>query len=229
MKYDNLIIGDFPVKKSHVTLGGNQNLKMGCVLGEKSVTAGAKGKYYFALSSITADDGTVAVTIDGTSFSVDTTSESTIDGILTALAAAVNADETCAFAATADTANDRLYLEANSVGTWAGDITITMAKTGDIAITIGEKTQATEPVDASNGEYYAVNSGLSDGTQYPRAVLLEDANVPNGETLTVLVALTGEFNKRKLTFGSTDTWATHKSAMRDRCMFVEDAIEVIGG
>ena len=62
-EYENLIAGPFPLQKDTVTIGGNQTLKAGCVLGFKSVSAGAKGKYRFALSSITAAAGTVSVTI----------------------------------------------------------------------------------------------------------------------------------------------------------------------
>ena len=43
-EYENLIAGPFPLQKDTVTIGGNQNLKAGCVLGFKSVSAGAKGK-----------------------------------------------------------------------------------------------------------------------------------------------------------------------------------------
>lgn len=225
MNYENLIVGDFPLQKETVTIGGNQELKAGCVLGRKTITAGAKGKFSFALTSLTADDGTVSATIDGETYSVDTTSESTIDSILTALAAGINADSTCAFAASADTSADKLVLEAKAVGAFANSITISMAKTGDIVLTIGSKTTVTSGADASSGEFYAVNSGLSDGTQFPRAVLLEDVTVANGSTGKALVAFTGVFNKSKLTFGSTDTWATHADGMRDRCMFAVDVVE----
>lgn len=226
MKYDNIIAGDFPMVKDSVVLGGNQNLKMGCVLGRKSVSAGVKGEYYFGLSSLTPATGTVSVAIGDKTFSVDTDSESTIDGILEALACEVNADSTCEFAAEADKSNDRFYLEAKNVGAWAGDVEISMSKTG-VTLTIGDKTQSTAPADASNGEYYAVNSGLIDGTQIPRAVLLEDVNVANGSTAVASVAFTGVFNKEKLSFGSTDTWATHFNDMRDRCMFVKDVVPSI--
>lgn len=227
MKYDNIIAGDFPMVKDKVVLGGNQNLKMGCVLGRKSVSAGAKGKYYFALTSFTgADSSTLSVTIGEKTYSIDCDSASTVDGMLEALAAEVNADSTCEFTATADKTNDRFYLEAKNVGTWAASVTITMSKT-TMTLTIGSKTQATAAADASNGEYYAVNSSLSDGTQIPRAVLLEDVTVAEGSTAIASAAFTGVFNKDKLSFGSTDTWATHFNDMRDRCMFVKDVVPSI--
>lgn len=224
MKYDNLIAGDFTMVKSTVDIGGDQDLKMGCVLARKTVSAGAKGKYSFALTSFTAAVGTLSVTIDGTSFSVDSTAESTLDALLTSLATAVNADSTCAFAATADTENDKFVLEANTVGAWAGESEIAMDKTG-ITVTIGDKTTEVEAADKSNGEYYAVDSSKNDGTQIPRAVLIEDVAVESGDVGKAVVAFTGEFNKSKLSFGGSDTWATHFDAMRDRCMFVKEIVE----
>ena len=225
MNYDNLIVGEFPVQKDTVTIGGDQALKAGCVLGRKTISAGAKGSYYFALSALTASAGVVTLTVDGTAFAVDTTTASTVDTIIADLVAAVNADTTCAFKAEADTTNHRIYLTAKAVGAFAGDIAITLTKSSALVLTIGSKTQATAAADASNGEFYAVNSSLSDGTEVPRAVLLEDVTVESGETGKALVAYTGAFNKSKLTFGSTDTWATHSNAMRDRSMFAVEVVE----
>lgn len=227
-EYENLIAGPFPLQKDTVTIGGNQNLKAGCVLGFKSVSAGAKGKYRFALSSITAAAGTVSVTIDNETFSIDTTAEGanhTIDEILDSLAAAVNASSTVAFEATADKINDYFILEAKAVGTWAGDVTISMAKTGDLVLTIGSKTQVTAPADASTGEFYAADHSADDGTQVARAVLLEDIVVANGSLGKAVVAYTGCFNKSKLTFGGSDTIADQYINMLDHSIFAVDVVE----
>ena len=227
-EYENLIAGPFPLQKDTVTIGGNQNLKAGCVLGFKSVSAGAKGKYRFALSSITAAAGTVSVTIDTETFSIDTTAEGsnhTIDEILDSLAAAVNASSTVAFEATADKTNDYFILEAKAVGTWAGDVTISMAKTGDLVLTIGSKTQVTAPADASTGEFYAADHSADDGTQVARAVLLEDIVVANGSLGKAVVAYTGCFNKSKLTFGGSDTIADQYINMLDHSIFAVDVVE----
>lgn len=227
-EYENLIAGPFPLQKDTVTIGGNQNLKAGCVLGFKSVSAGAKGKYRFALSSITAAAGTVSVTIGENTFSIDTTAEGnnhTIDEILDSLAAAVNASSLVAFDATADKSNDYFILEAKSVGTWAGDVTISMAKTGDLVLTIGDKTQVTAPADASTGEFFAADHTKDDGTQTARAVLLEDIVVANGATGKAVVAYTGCFNKSKLTFGGSDTIADQYTNMLDHSIFAVDVVE----
>ena len=227
-EYENLIAGPFPLQKDTVTIGGNQDLKAGCVLGFKSVSAGAKGKYRFALSSITAAAGTVSVTIDTETFSIDTTAEGanhTIDEILDSLAAAVNASSTVAFEATADKSNDYFILEAKAVGTWAGDVTISMTKTGDLVLTIGSKTQVTAPADASTGEFYAADHSADDGTQVARAVLLEDIVVANGSLGKAVVAYTGCFNKSKLTFGGSDTIADQYINMLDHSIFAVDVVE----
>ena len=227
-EYENLIAGPFPLQKDTVTIGGNQNLKAGCVLGFKSVSAGAKGKYRFALSSITAAAGTVSVTIDTETFSIDTTAEGanhTIDEILDSLAAAVNASSTVAFEATADKSNDYFILEAKAVGTWAGGVTLSMAKTGDLVLTIGSKTQVTAPADASSGEFFAADHTKNDGTQIARAVLLEDIVVANGATGKAVVAYTGCFNKSKLTFGGSDTIANQYINMLDHSIFAVDVVE----
>ena len=227
-EYENLIAGPFPLQKDTVTIGGNQNLKAGCVLGFKSVSAGAKGKYRFALSSITAAAGTVSVTIGENTFSIDTTAEGdnhTIDEILDSLAAAVNASSLVAFEATADKSNDYFILEAKAVGTWAGDVTISMAKTGDLVLTIGDKTQVTAPADASTGEFFAADHTKADGTQTARAVLLEDIVVATGATGKAVVAYTGCFNKSKLTFGGSDTIADQYTNMLDHSIFAVDVVE----
>lgn len=227
-EYQNLIAGPFPLQKDTVTIGGNQNLKAGCVLGFKSVSAGAKGKYSFALTSFTAGAGTVSVTIDTDTFSIDTTAEGdnhTVDEILTSLAAAVNASTTVAFVATADTSADKFILEAKAVGTWAGSVTISMAKTGDVVVTIGSKTQVTAPADASTGEFFAADHTAVDGTQTGRAVLLEDIVVADGLLGKAVVAYTGCFNKSKLTFGGSDTIADQYTNMLDHSIFAVDVVE----
>lgn len=227
-KYQNLIAGPFPMQKDTVTIGGNQTLKAGCVLGFKSPSDGAKGKYSFALTSFTAGAGAVSCSIGDDDFSVNTTADGdndTVDEILTSLAAEINAVTTCEFKATADTSADKLVLEAKTVGAWAGDVTITMSKSGDVVVTIGDKTQVTAPADASTGEFFAADHTEDDGTQVARAVLLEDITVANGTTGKAVVAYTGCFNKSKLTFGGSDTVADQYVNMIDHCIFAVDVVE----
>lgn len=222
MNYDNLIAGPFPIVRQTVKIGASQTLLTGTVLGKKTVTAGAKAKFSFALSALTAGAGSVTATIEGKTYEVETSTSSSIDNILGDLAAAINADTGCKFRATANTADDELVLEANTVGVWANSVDISMDKV-DVTITIGSKTTETAGVDASSGEYYAVDSSKSDGTQEPIAVLLEDVTTSSATGLAV-VALTGEFNVNKLIFGGSDDWADHETAMRKNGMFIRDAV-----
>jgi hypothetical protein len=100
-----------------------------------------------------------------------------------------------------------------------------MAKSGDVAVTIGDKTQVTAPADASTGEFFAADHTKDDGTQTARAVLLEDIVVANGSTGKAVVAYTGCFNKSKLTFGGSDTIADQYTNMLDHCIFAVDVVE----
>ena len=109
--------------------------------------------------------------------------------------------------------------------TGPSDVTISMAKTGDLVLTIGSKTQVTAPADASTGEFYAADHTAVDGTQTARAVLLKDIVVANGSLGKAVVAYTGCFNKSKLTFGGSDTLEDQYANMLDRCIFAVDVVE----
>lgn len=227
MQYQNLIGGDFPQARGSVTIGVSQTLKAGSVLGKKTVTAGAKGVFSFLLSSLTAAEGSVTLSIDALTYTVSTTTESTLSTILTALAAAVNADSESPFVATADTANSKLVLTANTVGTWANDSVLSLASSG-ITLTIGSKVTVTSGVDFSDGSHFLVDSSKSDGTQTAVCVLLEDVTTGADATAQGVVARTGEFVSDSLIFGGTDTVATHIDAMRARCLFPVSSVPVAG-
>ena len=75
----------------------------------------------------------------------------------------------------------------------------------------------------TGGKFKTVNTANSDGSEAPYAVLAEDADATSADTLAT-VYLTGSFNQAALTFGGTDTYATHKVAMRKLCLFVKPVI-----
>lgn len=79
-----------------------------------------------------------------------------------------------------------------------------------IGTVLGKKT--------SSGEYYAVDSSKSDGTQTAVAVLLIDCNATSAAKFAP-VAFTGEFNKDLAKFGGTDTLAKHEDALRARSIY----------
>jgi len=66
------------------------------------------------------------------------------------------------------------------------------------------------------------SAGTDDGRRAPYAVLLEAVDATSAD-VAAAAALTGEFNRAKLVFGGTDTYATHVVAMRDLCMFQKAA------
>ena len=161
------------------------------------------------------------------SYEVEITSVSTVDSILTSLAALANADTSCPFEAVANTTADKLELEANTIGVWPNDYDVELTSE-DVTLTIGVKTIVTVGVDFSKGEFFLVNSTKSDGTQNPDAMLLEDVVVGSDATVLAAVTYTGDVSEDKLIFGGTDTLATHIDAMRAHCLFVNKTTPVIG-
>lgn len=75
----------------------------------------------------------------------------------------------------------------------------------------------------ASGKCAIVNSALTDGTQSPKYVLLEDADASAGDRIAT-VGVTGEYNANALIFGGTDTYATHKVALRALCIFLKTTL-----
>lgn len=72
----------------------------------------------------------------------------------------------------------------------------------------------------ATGQANIVNSALADGTQTPYAILAEDVDA-TAAAMPAPIYLTGEFNQAALTFGGTDTIATHKRALRNIGIFLK--------
>lgn len=70
----------------------------------------------------------------------------------------------------------------------------------------------------ATGQCSLVESGKSDGTQTPYAVLAEDVDAKDDDAIGTAYA-TGEFAREFLIFGGSDTYATHERAARNVCMF----------
>ena len=71
----------------------------------------------------------------------------------------------------------------------------------------------TVTIAAGSGKVVIVLSTAIDGSQNPYGVLLKAADATSADQ-NAAVALTGQFNEDTLTFGGSDTKATHKVAMR---------------
>lgn len=74
----------------------------------------------------------------------------------------------------------------------------------------------------ATGKYVICNSANSDGSQSPVAILAEDADASSAD-VQAQVYLSGAFNQAAVTFGGTDTAATHKVALRDLNIYLKKA------
>lgn len=79
----------------------------------------------------------------------------------------------------------------------------------------------------ASGKLKLLNSANTDGSQNIFAIAAEDTNASAGDT-PIAVYYTGEFNGAALTFGGTDTAATHKVAAKDVGIFFGTNVTVGG-
>jgi len=76
----------------------------------------------------------------------------------------------------------------------------------------------------ASGKHVIVNSaGTDDGRRAPVAILAEDCDASGGDAQAV-VYLSGSFNESAVTFGGTDTTATHRAALRDLNIYLKTAV-----
>lgn len=66
----------------------------------------------------------------------------------------------------------------------------------------------------ASGLAKAADSTKTDGTQTPYAILADDLDTTGTVDVKATAYISGYFNKDALTFGGTDTVATHKVALR---------------
>lgn len=76
-------------------------------------------------------------------------------------------------------------------------------------------------IASDTGEAVPVNSLATDGSEIPYAILQEDVDATDGAKPGTIY-LTGEFNENALTFGGTDTSATHKLKLREIGIFLKN-------
>jgi hypothetical protein len=71
----------------------------------------------------------------------------------------------------------------------------------------------------ASGKLVIVNSaGTDDGRRAPYAIAAESVDATSGDK-NILVYLSGTFNQSSMTFGGSDTIATHKDALRNLSIF----------
>jgi hypothetical protein len=204
---DNLIAGDFPIVTATAILAAGI-LSRGAVLGKKYVGA--------VPATGTADgdntgDGTVTVVTGGVDTKVGVYTIECIEAITNGgVFKVVNPN--------GETILENVIIEAGA----GGDVAFTSDELngtitdGGTDFALGDKFTVTVP--AGDNSVVLVDSTAIDGSAAPYAVLLEDANASSAE-VTVPVALSGEFDASVLSYGGTDTNATHKDAMRALNMY----------
>lgn len=79
----------------------------------------------------------------------------------------------------------------------------------------------------ASGKLKPLNSANSDGSQTIFAIAADDCDATSADAL-INVYLTGEFNQAALTFGGSDTAATHLVAARGIGLFFKSNVTVGG-
>ncbi|MCB2200870.1 head decoration protein [bacterium] len=79
----------------------------------------------------------------------------------------------------------------------------------------------------SGGKYALVDSTANDGSETAVAVLAEDVDATEADVVAVAYE-SGDFNEDELTFGGTDTIATHREAMHARSLFTHAPLDAAG-
>jgi hypothetical protein len=206
---DNLRAGDYPMITDEVIIASGAGvLARGCVLGRINIGV--------VPSTGTADGGNTG---DGTC-TVVTGGVDTIGGIYTieCTAAATNAgtfklvNPLGLILATGDITGG-----AGGTLVFATDELNATITDGSTDFAVGDKFTVTIP--AGSGKYTAVDSTAVDGSAAARAVLLKAVDATSADVTHTPVALTGEFAVSALSFGGTDTAATHREYMRRYNMF----------
>jgi len=71
-----------------------------------------------------------------------------------------------------------------------------------------------------DNEYALVDSAGADGAELPIGIICDDFNVDNGATTKSTMYVKGEFNRRFMRFGGTDTADTHMRRMTEIGMII---------
>lgn len=198
-----LLAGGFPLVSDDVTILANEGaLSKGAVLGKIS-----KGSIAIAAGTNTGDGEAGAITAKAKAkVGVYT---------LRCITAASNAGVFAVF----DPDGYRLDDLTVAVAYDNGHFGVTIGD-GDADFIVGDSFTVTVAGGANGGKYKLVDSTAVDGSQDPVCVLAEDTTVGVADVAQAPVYCTGEFNEDALTFGGTDTKATHRDALEARNIFL---------
>jgi Bacteriophage lambda head decoration protein D len=199
---DNLFAGGFPAHGNSVTIvQGEGTLARGAVLGK--ITKGA------------------------ISIAAGTNTGNGAAGAITRLAKAVVGVYTLTCISTGTNVGTFRVLDPN--GYRLADLVVAQAyNNGHFSITIADGSadfvvgdSFSVTVAAGSGNYRLVNSSNTDGSDVPDAILAESRVVAAAtDETSVPVYETGEFNSAALTFGGSDTFTTHRDALKKKNIFL---------
>ena len=98
--------------------------------------------------------------------------------------------------------------------------------TDSITILSGENLQRGALLGriTASGKYILSLSAAGDGSETPEAILLEDCDASSGDKVAP-IALTGQFNDNKVTFGTGHTAASVKAGLRDKGIFLKSPVK----
>ena len=76
----------------------------------------------------------------------------------------------------------------------------------------------------ASGKYVLSLSASSDGSQTPVAILANDVDATGADKTNALVYTSGEFNERKVIYGTAHTAASVRNALRARGIHLKDSV-----
>lgn len=115
-------------------------------------------------------------------------------------------------------------------GTYVGDNLIA----GDFPIDTDEATilsgedlarGAVLGIVTSGGKYRECDTGASDGSEAPKAILAQKTDASGGDITKVPIYQTGQFNDNKITLKGSTTAADVKAALRALCIFLKTPVK----
>jgi hypothetical protein len=79
-------------------------------------------------------------------------------------------------------------------------------------------------VVTASGVAIPVNSALADGSQVANCILTDDVDTTGATDIATTAYVSGQFNRKALVFGGTDTAANHETKLRELGIFLKDNI-----
>jgi hypothetical protein len=108
---------------------------------------------------------------------------------------------------------------------FAGNVSDVVTDTGTLLSGQNVARGAVIALVTASNKFTIVDSTKTLGEEIPYAIVADDCDATSADK-PVNMYLTGEFNSAALTFGGTDTAATHKTALRNKGIFLKTNVKV---